>query len=70
MYYSASRSYWLLASLNLIITAMIVIQIHKEKILEKMIVIVPILKPAKDDPEISVKTIMKVGVLVSKRFLT
>lgn len=65
MRYSASRSYRLLAILTLTITAITVIQRHKVKILEKMIVIVPILMPAKDYSEIYVSTSMKVGVLVS-----
>ena len=49
---------------------MIVTQTQQEKILEKIIVIVPILMPPKEDPEISVIATTKVAELVSKRFLT
>jgi hypothetical protein len=47
------------------ITAKIVVQIHREKILAKMIVMVATLIPPIEDPEISVSTIIKVGVFVS-----
>jgi len=68
LYAAASAIYRFLANLTLIITAMIVIQTQQENILEKIIVIVPILIP-KEDPEISVIATTKVAVLVSKRFL-
>jgi hypothetical protein len=65
LYYSTSSNCCLLAILTLMITAKIVIQIHREKILAKMIVMVATLIPPIEDPEISVSTIIKVGVFVS-----
>jgi hypothetical protein len=49
---------------------MIVTQTQQEKILEKIIVMVPRLKPPKEEPEISEIATTNVAVLVSKRFLT
>lgn len=49
---------------------MTVIQTQQENILEKIIVMVPILMPPNPDPESSVIAMTNVALFVSKRFLT